>query len=1265
MATAVSVTLAEPVSADDRAPAGETAPAIAAEITSEVQWRMDQCRAGRILHAGGPYVKNAVQGLLTGPEEQLREVLSYYSFGGPLHEAALTDFDYAQAYRRAYGEQLGPLEDMAYEHQFPGNDFQPPDFADEYQEFLFSQSNGAGNVPGMSDRLAARPTQEALDRIEQIADESGVFANQWMAEQIGYSGTADDARMFLLYGGVPTTAPDPGTPEFELGVEELKARWASCDSSDPFIDLNDVLAEQVSVAHAEWAAELDSQREQRAVIGGAEVTAFVQLIRAHEALIASVAQAWWADYLLQWQRYWSGRPTTDPWYPTQQEFSQVASQLSTARSQAARFATSARTAANTAAQQATTAQTAQQEAADIAAAAGYPEGRGLAYARQAVQVVTASAAAADAAAYAAETARSAAQASAANSATLLSLAQTRAHAVQTEFRRAAAEEAAEQARAAARAAAEHAERAEAAAVEAETGEATAVAAEAEAREAANTARAEREAAEAARDEAAAARAEAADRRAGAAEALDRAQDEQAVARAAAHQAAAAGLQAAAQRRGAEDAEDRARQARDDAVQAERNRDEAVARLAAMRAAVAATEGTENAAEARAAADEAQAQADDATEAATSARAAADQAGAAATAARAAATRATAAAERSRAHASTAWDAAHVSYAAADRATSAAANAIDASETAAQEAEGAQEQADIAAQASSEARENAIAAREEANAAQEDSLATANGAYATALAATAARDAATATIDPANEAIALGTPYQESDPAAGLAVLTGQSAKTIAEQQAAAAEAKSRAAAAAAAEARRLAEQADADARAAAEAAAEAAEDAAAALESVAAARSSARDAARAASAAQAAAERAREHGSQAAEDAYLAGQAANQAESEARHADNEATEAERDAGRAGQYADSAEADASDARDIAQRADSDATAAEQAAANADDLAQEADAAAQRAEEEARREWEAQRAALAETTPDPVTGGTGFGGPPLAVDDEALLRAECGQTCVDEYRQAQRQADRDVIDWLIDNGGEILLEYFGINDLRRCLGQGNIESCLWSLVDVASLFLAAPVKGFEAVRTAIRTASRVADHWSAVQRARQALDRYADLLRRLRNNPCRIGLSAASDLLRTTATVEAAASPCSLRDAVAQFRRSMHVTGDRNIAAADVDIWGMDLPRLYSVSGWDEYANTVPWVGEGHGNPQRYIPRRIEAGQDNRRFSETEFRLLNYIANRLGPSDDGIVGTIDLFTELPACDSCLSVIRQFEEDFPGIVVRVTSL
>ncbi|MEU6217225.1 polymorphic toxin-type HINT domain-containing protein [Streptomyces sp. NPDC047022] len=126
------------------------------------------------------------------------------------------------------------------------------------------------------------------------------------------------------------------------------------------------------------------------------------------------------------------------------------------------------------------------------------------------------------------------------------------------------------------------------------------------------------------------------------------------------------------------------------------------------------------------------------------------------------------------------------------------------------------------------------------------------------------------------------------------------------------------------------------------------------------------------------------------------------------------------------------------------------------------------------------------------------------------------------------------------------------------------------------------------------------------------------------------------------------------------AVSDLRASGQVGAKRNIAAAEVAIDGQDSYVLSSVSGDAERAGTVPTVGS-EGNPQRFIP---QATGSNTRFSDTEFKLLNSIANRLGPSSDSIAGTINLHSELPMCDSCSSVVSQFRDMFPGIDLNVTT-
>ncbi|MFJ7961643.1 hypothetical protein ACIQ62_35665, partial [Streptomyces sp. NPDC096319] len=133
---------------------------------------------------------------------------------------------------------------------------------------------------------------------------------------------------------------------------------------------------------------------------------------------------------------------------------------------------------------------------------------------------------------------------------------------------------------------------------------------------------------------------------------------------------------------------------------------------------------------------------------------------------------------------------------------------------------------------------------------------------------------------------------------------------------------------------------------------------------------------------------------------------------------------------------------------------DATRAETAAANARESATQADAAADRAEaEERRRQEEEQKRAMA-------SGDKGVlfdPGVPLSAEDQATLFAACGQQCVDDYKAAFAAVSQTVVDWIKANGVDILLELIGVNDLKRCFGEGDVESCLWTLVNVGSLVL----------------------------------------------------------------------------------------------------------------------------------------------------------------------------------------------------------------
>jgi hypothetical protein len=380
----------------------------------------------------------------------------------------------------------------------------------------------------------------------------------------------------------------------------------------------------------------------------------------------------------------------------------------------------------------------------------------------------------------------------------------------------------------------------------------------------------------------------------------------------------------------------------------------------------------NAQDARAAADAADAAADDAEAAAASARSEADAATQAAADADAAATRAEAAAKRARADADDAKAAKLKADAAVKKSTSAAADAIKASEDAATAAREADALADEAEQHAQDARSDADDAKYQATTAVAASADAAGHAYTTAQAAEDAKNAAAQVAAPANDAIQLGSPYIDTDNAAGLAVLTGQASKTIAEQQQAVAEAHAQNAKEEAERASSLADTATGDAKAAYVLAAEAAGHAYDA-------RVSAKDAmASAAAAAQAAADASDslaqtiEYDQQATKDANAADAAAKNAEGYAQDARASADEAALDASAARQAAAEAEQAAQNARAAADRAAEDAAAAEKAAEEAQAAAESAQDAAELAEQKQANQAVATGA------------GTGIGGTFYVVD-----------------------------------------------------------------------------------------------------------------------------------------------------------------------------------------------------------------------------------------------------------------------------------------
>ncbi|MFF3768885.1 polymorphic toxin type 27 domain-containing protein [Streptomyces sp. NPDC002232] len=975
------------------------------------EWvRKDQCRLNYVLRKSvGEMASVARSGFAAGSEDQLHAIAwDKYWEGTPLSRAFSKDREYAVAKSAELTQRVGEWQkELNVPTSYvPGYNNWPPGATGDTEDDIFVQTGytkWVGNTYWADSEsdfyvnvapVASRESADSVHRLmaslyheDEYADMKGWQA--WKDLTWFHPMYADDARLVLQYGDFPRSAPEPDSAEFRIDVENLKARFASCVSSNP-PDPYNVLGAEVAVASVEWQQEIAGQKSQFDAVLAAGVQANKALQVAVQAMGEALGQSMIASRLASWRAYWTTQSPDSDNYPTATEFAEVDKHIQYAQGRAGGRLYVASRAMIDANAQVVKAEKAKAEAYAIADAAGLPRGRGLMYGLQAVQVAKASAAAAAAAVKATETALHATRASAADAKALSALAMTQAHAAKADFRREAAEEAARQAKAAAEGAAAQAAKASENAAKAKAAETKAKEAEAKAKTAAEAADAKRVKAQA---EAAYAKSqkELADAERGKASAAEtKARNERQTAADQLAAAQAAGETAASKKDAALAAEIKASKARDGAREAERRRDSLVAKAEAAEALFAAVDGTAAAIEARDAATKARTAANNAGTAATSARSAANQATDAATNAREDATRAEGAAKRAQALADGAKRDVAVTEAALKTAHAAAAEAIDAAGAAKWNAVLAKAEAETAQLNARKAKADAAVARSEAVLAGREAVRAAGFAYATAQAAKAAGESAQKVIKPANDAIELGAPYQDTDASAGLAVLTGQAAKSAAVQQAALAKAKADQAAAAAKLAQKVAAEASADAKAAAVAAAEAAVSSAQALASAEAAQKSSNAADASAKAAQQSEANTTKYHEDAVEDAAAAQSSADTAANYADQADAAATEAEQDAASARSSADSAEADAGKANNVADRAEQDATAAEEAAENARNLAVEAVYAAIRTENDTDEvEQEQERSG---------TGPVGIDGVVMRPSDETLVDIDPKSDCV---------------------------------------------------------------------------------------------------------------------------------------------------------------------------------------------------------------------------------------------------------------------------
>ncbi|MDN0195153.1 RICIN domain-containing protein, partial [Streptomyces sp. S.PNR 29] len=290
-----------------------------------------------VLRLGGPYMAATAQDGLNQPPDKLHALANRQHWEDtPLAAAYQKDRDAAtkegaalQALSEGWKKPLDGLETPA---GFTVADFHwPPGTSNDGKEDFHSQT---GLTKWISDRfwksesdLYADPTPEADEATVKAVTslgtplygkdpDPGLPGDEWnraLAERDGFQHLsdwkleptgADNARIFLASGGFPRTAPQPGTAEYRIAVEDLKSRFASCAWRDP-IDPNKVLGTVSTVAATEWQQEISSQATQRNRILTANKDATKALASGAKALGEMLGHSWIADRLARWQDYWS------------------------------------------------------------------------------------------------------------------------------------------------------------------------------------------------------------------------------------------------------------------------------------------------------------------------------------------------------------------------------------------------------------------------------------------------------------------------------------------------------------------------------------------------------------------------------------------------------------------------------------------------------------------------------------------------------------------------------------------------------------------------------------------------------------------------------------------------------------------------------------------------------------------------------------------------------------------------------------------------
>jgi len=305
------------------------------ETTADEQLRFDQCLMADAVRLGAPRMYGFAQDALNQPPAKLREMATLDgSFDGPLRQAHEKDrADWRATWERLHARRDAwerPVEGLETPGGFTvagfewvpgvhgGGDFYDqtglgkwagglPDWTNSFDFYDPTPEADARTLKAVTDLGAPlyneKPYDPSLTPEERNRQYYEQRAFEYLFTSFGGKG-ADDTRLFLASGGFPRSAPQPGTAEYRIAVEDMKTRFASCAWRDP-IDPNKALRGVEDTAALEWQQEIASQVAQRNQILNANKEATAALTKGAEAMADLLGQSWIADHLARWQDYWA------------------------------------------------------------------------------------------------------------------------------------------------------------------------------------------------------------------------------------------------------------------------------------------------------------------------------------------------------------------------------------------------------------------------------------------------------------------------------------------------------------------------------------------------------------------------------------------------------------------------------------------------------------------------------------------------------------------------------------------------------------------------------------------------------------------------------------------------------------------------------------------------------------------------------------------------------------------------------------------------